>query len=428
MDSRGVISWIAVLLILSVSMSGCLLSGSDQEEQEIIDAEDEFIKEYLREQMEKDNQAAAEKQDDIGEKSIKEEKPAKKKRVNAEPTTTTSSTVKALEECPYECCNGVEYLVKECGRWFACVNFTCTDIPCPYECCVLGMYEWKECPNGIECVNYTCNREPCPRDYECCNGSTHQVRSCEEGFYCVGQRCVSEDSDGDGLADVVEDNYGTNAAKRDTDGDGLSDYHEVRVSGSDPTDENTDDDRYDDGADPHPRTIDTADINVSVFDVKVTVNGSLQLALANYLDFNLTIPSNDTEVARIESNVRVENNGTDYTGYLRYNYTIRYWCGQGIDVRRKPFIIDQYHGNTTNTSYSVGVRANFTGLNQSSVWEIKRVYVNRDERIDPGTRYTTHMRNTIVFSDLANTTYAAIASRRRCYYNITVEDVKYESY
>ena len=61
------------------------------------------------------------------------------------------------------------------------------------------------------------------------------------------------DTDGDGLADGVEDHYGTDTNNPDTDGDGLSDYVEVVVLGSDPLradsdgDNIADPDRDDDG-------------------------------------------------------------------------------------------------------------------------------------------------------------------------------------
>jgi len=42
------------------------------------------------------------------------------------------------------------------------------------------------------------------------------------------------DTDGDGLTDAEEKNYGTDPYKKDTDGDGYSDYDEIKIYGTDP--------------------------------------------------------------------------------------------------------------------------------------------------------------------------------------------------
>ena len=55
------------------------------------------------------------------------------------------------------------------------------------------------------------------------------------------------DTDGDGLADDVENNTGTNPNNPDTDGDGLNDGDEVNIYGSSPIDSDSDDDSILDG-------------------------------------------------------------------------------------------------------------------------------------------------------------------------------------
>ena len=55
------------------------------------------------------------------------------------------------------------------------------------------------------------------------------------------------DTDGDGLADDVENNTGTNPNNPDTDGDGLNDGDEVNIHGSSPIDSDSDDDSILDG-------------------------------------------------------------------------------------------------------------------------------------------------------------------------------------
>ena len=59
---------------------------------------------------------------------------------------------------------------------------------------------------------------------------------------------IPPDSDGDGLADFVEAQLGTDPALPDTDGDGLEDGQEVLVYGSDASVQDTDGDGCNDGA------------------------------------------------------------------------------------------------------------------------------------------------------------------------------------
>jgi len=62
--------------------------------------------------------------------------------------------------------------------------------------------------------------------------------------------CTLIDSDNDGLADIVEEVYGTDPNSPDTDGDGLTDYEEIHITGTNPlkydTDENGINDTNDD--------------------------------------------------------------------------------------------------------------------------------------------------------------------------------------
>ncbi len=55
------------------------------------------------------------------------------------------------------------------------------------------------------------------------------------------------DSDGDGLANDEELEYGTSVTKPDTDSDGLGDREEIKVYGTDPRRFDTDSDTYSDG-------------------------------------------------------------------------------------------------------------------------------------------------------------------------------------
>ncbi|MCI8407780.1 MAG: VWA domain-containing protein [Lachnospiraceae bacterium] len=56
-----------------------------------------------------------------------------------------------------------------------------------------------------------------------------------------------EDADADGLTNLEEITYGTNAALKDTDGDSLTDYDEINIYGTDPLSADTDKDGANDG-------------------------------------------------------------------------------------------------------------------------------------------------------------------------------------
>jgi YD repeat-containing protein len=62
------------------------------------------------------------------------------------------------------------------------------------------------------------------------------------------------DDDGDGLTNMLEYLYGTDATKKDTDGDGLSDYVEVLGGKSNPKNPDSDNDGLNDPDDPYPQS------------------------------------------------------------------------------------------------------------------------------------------------------------------------------
>ena len=63
----------------------------------------------------------------------------------------------------------------------------------------------------------------------------------------VTDPAASVDSDGDGLTNAQEIDYGTSVNKPDTDSDGLGDKEEIQVYGTDPLRTDTDGDTYPDG-------------------------------------------------------------------------------------------------------------------------------------------------------------------------------------
>ena len=94
---------------------------------------------------------------------------------------------------------------------------------------------------------------------------------------------TAPDTDGDGLTDRDELKYRTtqdryqlesNPKFPDTDGDGLSDLEERRI-GSDPTDENTDDDQLNDAR----------DMNVTTENRPLVVVNPRSENFGNYLEF-----------------------------------------------------------------------------------------------------------------------------------------------
>ncbi|MBD3192744.1 MAG: hypothetical protein GF308_19045 [Candidatus Heimdallarchaeota archaeon] len=58
---------------------------------------------------------------------------------------------------------------------------------------------------------------------------------------------IGYDTDGDGLTDEEESTYGTDPNDEDSDDDGLLDGEEVNTHETDPTDDDSDDDTYTDG-------------------------------------------------------------------------------------------------------------------------------------------------------------------------------------
>jgi hypothetical protein len=82
-----------------------------------------------------------------------------------------------------------------------------------------------------------------------------------DSFSIFAPMLPPDDSDGDGLTDVREDELGTDPLKPDTDGDGLDDGTEVNVTGTDPLNPDTDGDGLTDGAEvamgTNPRSADT---------------------------------------------------------------------------------------------------------------------------------------------------------------------------
>jgi hypothetical protein len=410
------------LILALAAVSGCILgegeppggagaSDANATRQE----EDAFIKEYLKGEAEKTVVV-----------DVPTDTPGN--RPNASAPSTTTSTQPAIP-CPFECCNESGYEEKGCGRWFACRNRTCTDRPCPFECCNLGMYEDRLCRAPLECLNSTCLRPECPDEAECCPAEDYlEARNCTNGMACLDNACSAGDADGDGLADVVEINLGTNATLRDTDGDGLSDYQEARVLGTDPLSVNTDRDRYADGLDKSPARTDSAVINIT-YHTTVVRDEETAHALIMHLDFGQPLPDNGSRVADFDVGLGVYNTGTDYTPYVNFTYHIGYWCGPGVDPRRRPFVrrfLAPGNESLNETAIAYNVYLNTT--KNSTSWDLADYNVSVNLTFDPGDRYLSLRRYTLRMRDLPNATWAAVVAERGCAYNATIRKVEYERF
>jgi serine/threonine-protein kinase len=79
-------------------------------------------------------------------------------------------------------------------------------------------------------------------------GKGHTAQQGSTIYIWVSTYVAPKDSDGDGLSDAEEAQYGTNPHNPDSDGDGLSDGDEVNKYHTDPLVADTDGDGYSDGA------------------------------------------------------------------------------------------------------------------------------------------------------------------------------------
>jgi len=221
-----------------------------------------------------------------------------------EPTPKQPGQTK--QSCPFECCiNEPDYESRVCqGSNYQCVNNKCVKTNCPYECCLEGEYSTK----------------PCTTDYECQNN-----------------KCVAVDSDKDGLTDVEEKQFGSNPLIYDTDSDGLNDYQE-KIKGTNPNNQNTDGDRYNDNSDLSPTVKNTAIVDTEI--VKKEWNWEW-LGILDLLE-NLKKLNPDFTIATAKIDLKLCNNGNDYTSYVKFDNVFKI---QGTEVMRVSERIDRLNEN-----------------------------------------------------------------------------------
>ena len=318
----------------------------------------------------------------------------------------------------------------------ACINGTCQDAECPNDCCVLGFYLEKPCPKGMECENYTCEKSICPEDIECCNQTYYTGGECRSGYECKNGLCFAKDSDGDGLADIAEANWGSDPELTDTDSDGINDFHEVMTYGTDPSDKNSDDDRYLDGEDDEPLKTNSASLNVTIV-TTVEINHTALHAIKLLLDFNQSMDDPNVSIAIFHSWVSVGNSGDDITYTHNFTYDISIWCHPGVNPARNPFI-RRYIGNGTNISIasngSMSSNAPYYDdrgaitVNNQTIVSLKSQKVTNNRPLDAGQRYTKKMDIRLLFSDIPALGLEPVASERRCWYNVTAYRFEFDSF
>ena len=186
---------------------------------------------------------------------------------------------------------------------------------CPFECCINDPnYESRVCQgSNYQCINNKCVKTNCP--YECCFEGEYSAKLCEADYECKNNKCVPLDSDKDGLTDIEEKQLGTNPNLYDSDGDTLNDYQEVKVSGTNPLKLNTDDDRYNDNADPDPKTKNSASISVLVSNKDFGIDW-ISIGLV-FIGGGVINP--DTVIAKPKVTINVVNAGNDYSSFLSYD-------------------------------------------------------------------------------------------------------------
>jgi len=148
----------------------------------------------------------------------------------------------------------------------------------------------------------------CP--FECCPEGEYSVKTCRSFYECIDNKCVALDTDNDGLTDLEEKELRTNLNNPDSDFDGLSDYKEAKVLGTDPIDDNTDNDRYRDGDDPDPKNRNSAIVDVSVSNIE------WQWSPLGILDI---LSGKEGYIATALCDVKILNRGNDYTEYVNFD-------------------------------------------------------------------------------------------------------------
>ena len=187
----------------------------------------------------------------------------------------------------------------------------------------------------------------CP--FDCCISGEYKIKDCGKYYECLNNKCETVDSDNDGLSDVEEIKLGTNPKLHDSDGDTLSDYQEYKIMKTDPLDRNTDKDRYNDNEDPNPLNVNSAKIEIDVIkneghwdetlkneilpilgclaiyggEVSVgDISGIVAALCAKVMGVNSITDLATKNVYFRNIEIQTKNVGNDYSSYIRYRIKV----------------------------------------------------------------------------------------------------------
>jgi hypothetical protein len=133
----------------------------------------------------------------------------------------------------------------------------------------------------------------------------------------------------------------TSTSDLDTDGDGIDDDDEVK-RGTDPTNANTDGDRYRDNEDSRPLSINSAEVRITVSDREVQENyGALE---AGMLD--------QEALATVTVDMIINNDGNDYASFVKFDGV---FMMDGVQLKRVTNDIGRI-----NAEESIGKQITFT--------------------------------------------------------------------
>lgn len=218
-------------------------------------------------------------------------------------------------------------------------------------------------------------KESCP--YECCQVGDYIEKNCPLDYGCVRNSCIPVDSDGDGLTNIEEKEIRTDPFSYDTDGDTLGDYQEYKVLGTNPLNQNTDNDRYNDAEDPNPTKINSAEITPNLLSEEGSYNvinlikdtiivggaaGALSVCTTGTLGacavavpgvWAAVGPILDDVIYTKNFEILIHNQGDDYTSYLSYEVVYRIGSEE---LKRIPYSYGRINANSQSTiSYSKNI-------------------------------------------------------------------------
>ena len=262
---------------------------------------------------------------------------------------------------------GCQYNSPPCSSDYECLNNQCI---LKRGC----QYNNPACQYNQDCINNICVLKQCP--YECCDDIEYQRKDCQTDYACLNHACKPIDSDGDGLYDYEEKQLGTNPNLADSDGDTLSDYQEVRVLHTNPLNPNTDGDRYNDNVDPNPLTKNTASVAITKTNEKGDYDyptmGLLVVSLAGSTitgcftsGCTLTAPLLASVLATLgltqsviyhdNMDLYISNSGTDYTNYVNYN--VNYYVDNKLVLSQKESTGRLEAGSSITKHYTYDIKA-----------------------------------------------------------------------